>query len=675
MKTNRQLSNKMKQLLRLIAVTIAALAATAHPVGAADKGTFIVTDISQTASWSSEFQAGPPVLPRACNPDVCDFFRVEVRLPEDVWGVSTDDGASWSKPGGMLVATKPPPDFTNLNTFNLYIYGPDGSPVTTEPVAKADSFWSVGNHAVWVANPANGLYTVVVAPDQMLDPPALYDGFVSFDRGLTVKREETLDGMPYTQKFVAFDLASSPTPAVELLPDLVPTTPDNFHIATGVCFTFYACSPEPSQQPSCYPEETAGTTSEPPTPGQGPTRCLRFDQGEYNFGDGPFEYHIYPGQNLNVYQRIYSSDGSVSRQPLIGEAEFHPAHGHFHYKAGSDGWWDIKLHERLPNGKPGKIVSQFADKGICLIDAEHGRFGQRRNSPQAYGNRDEHDGSPCITPHHQDPNDPTFPDSPATPGGAPYIQSGISVGWADIYPWFVLDQYIPLSTSSPTTSIPITDVPDGKYVIVTKQDPGQRLHEKTTANNTAMACVEISGSGTIATAIPCSPPVPTSALSRKTHGSAGTFDVDLPLAGSPGIECRSGGADNDYRLVVTFPIAVTFDGATVTSGTGTVSGTSGSGTTALTVNLTGVTNAQTITLTLSGVNDGTASGDVGVRMGVLLGDVNSSRRTDAGDVTAVRDKTVSIPDQQTFRSDVNASGRIDAGDVTTTRNATVTVLP
>jgi len=64
-----------------------------------------------------------------------------------------------------------------------------------------------------------------------------------------------------------------------------------------------------------------------------------------------------------------------------------------------------------------------------------------------------------------------------------------------------------------------------------------------------------------------------------------------------------------------------------------------------------------------------------VTMGVLLGDVNATARTDAGDVTAVRNKTVSIPDQQTFRFDVNASGRIDAGDVTTTRNATVTVLP
>ena len=74
--------------------------------------------------------------------------------------------------------------------------------------------------------------------------------------------------------------------------------------------------------------------------------------------------------------------------------------------------------------------------------------------------------------------------------------------------------------------------------------------------------------------------------------------------------------------VVTFPSAVTFDSAAVTSGTGTISSIDGSGTTALTVNLTGVTNAQTITVSLTNVNDsaGNSSSLLFASMDVLVGD-------------------------------------------------------
>ena len=64
------------------------------------------------------------------------------------------------------------------------------------------------------------------------------------------------------------------------------------------------------------------------------------------------------------------------------------------------------------------------------------------------------------------------------------------------------------------------------------------------------------------------PPQPTSVVSRKTHGTAGTFDINLPLAGNAGIECRSGGANSDHQVVFTFPTAVTLSGASVTPETG-----------------------------------------------------------------------------------------------------------
>src|SRR5262249_16756055 len=51
------------------------------------------------------------------------------------------------------------------------------------------------------------------------------------------------------------------------------------------------------------------------------------------------------------------------------------------------------------------------------------------------------------------------------------------------------------------------------------------------------------------TTCPATTIAPVSAVSRKTHGSVGDFDVDLPLLGTPGIECRSGGTTKDFKVV------------------------------------------------------------------------------------------------------------------------------
>jgi predicted outer membrane repeat protein len=169
-------------------------------------------------------------------------------------------------------------------------------------------------------------------------------------------------------------------------------------------------------------------------------------------------------------------------------------------------------------------------------------------------------------------------------------------------------------------------------------------------------------------------PAPASVASVKTHGTT-DFSISLPLTGNGAVECRTGGAGGNHRIVLNFASPVTLSGASVTKGIGSVSSIDVNGS-QVTVDLTGVANAQYIFLTLFDVSDETNSNDITVPMGVLLGDVNGSRRTDAGDVTAVRNHTISIPtDEATARFDVNVSGRIDAGDVTATRNATVTVLP
>ena len=94
-------------------------------------------------------------------------------------------------------------------------------------------------------------------------------------------------------------------------------------------------------------------------------------------------------------------------------------------------------------------------------------------------------------------------------------------------------------------------------------------------------------------------PVAQGAVSRKTHGAAGDFDVPLPLTGSVGIECRRGSGANldEHQMIVTFANPVTVGSASATSGIGSVGSFSVSGA-QVTVNLTGVANAQTLTVTL-----------------------------------------------------------------------------
>jgi hypothetical protein len=164
------------------------------------------------------------------------------------------------------------------------------------------------------------------------------------------------------------------------------------------------------------------------------------------------------------------------------------------------------------------------------------------------------------------------------------------------------------------------------------------------------------------------------AVSRKVHGSAGTFDIGLPLAGTPGIECRSGGATNDYQVVVTFGGPVTFSAAQLTQGTGSVVSTSTSGN-QIFINLTGVTNAQTIQVTLVSVNDGTNTGNVSIPMSVLLGDVNGNGVVSNGDVSLVQAQVAQQVTLSNFREDVNANGTLSNSDVSITQAEVGQMLP
>jgi glucose/arabinose dehydrogenase len=177
------------------------------------------------------------------------------------------------------------------------------------------------------------------------------------------------------------------------------------------------------------------------------------------------------------------------------------------------------------------------------------------------------------------------------------------------------------------------------------------------------------------------PPPPLSAVSRKVHGGAGILDINLPFTGAPGIECRSGGATNDYQVIITFPNSVTVNGAVqakVTSGTGMVgtNGVSNGGavtinSAAVTVPLTNVANAQTITLTLFDVHQGASAGDVAVQMSVLVGDTNGNGVVNSTDVSETK---IASGSAAASRADVIVNGIINSTDVSLVKSKSGTAL-
>ena len=172
--------------------------------------------------------------------------------------------------------------------------------------------------------------------------------------------------------------------------------------------------------------------------------------------------------------------------------------------------------------------------------------------------------------------------------------------------------------------------------------------------------------------------VPVGAVSRKTHGSAGTFDVDLPLVGAPGIECRTGGANGDHKVVITFAVPVNVSSASVTPGQG-ASGSVSSysvNNTQVTVNLTGVTNAQTVQVNLIGTAAGNPQTfNVSIPMGVLAGDTTANRAVNSSDIAQTQSQSGQTVTNANFREDVTVNGAINSSDIAFVQSKSGTALP
>ena len=171
-----------------------------------------------------------------------------------------------------------------------------------------------------------------------------------------------------------------------------------------------------------------------------------------------------------------------------------------------------------------------------------------------------------------------------------------------------------------------------------------------------------------------------SAASRKVHGSAGPFDIDLPLIGNHGIECRSGGVNGDYSLVFRFVNTLSSVGsASVSGGSGSISSGYIDSNDAhnYIANLTGVTNAQVITVSLNDVSDsvGDSSAAVSVAMGVLIGDTNADGFVNSADISQAKSQSGQAVTGSNFREDLNGDGFINSADISLVKSKSGTAFP
>ena len=152
-----------------------------------------------------------------------------------------------------------------------------------------------------------------------------------------------------------------------------------------------------------------------------------------------------------------------------------------------------------------------------------------------------------------------------------------------------------------------------------------------------------------------------SAVSRKVHGGAGTFNMPLSaVATNPTTEPRQGPAQT---IVFTFDKLISSATATVTEGAAAAGVPTFSGNDVV-VDLTGVNNQQYVTVALTNVAsvDGGTGGGGSVRVGFLLGDVNQNRVVTVADLGLVNAQLAQPVTAANYLKDVNASGTLTVAD-------------
>jgi hypothetical protein len=171
-------------------------------------------------------------------------------------------------------------------------------------------------------------------------------------------------------------------------------------------------------------------------------------------------------------------------------------------------------------------------------------------------------------------------------------------------------------------------------------------------------------------------PTLVSAASRKDHGVAAFWDIDLPLAlegAGTGVEMRqeTGGEPGADLIVLEFSEDVTLDCSNITTTDGSCSSVSSEGSSKYLVTLTGLTGNTCNKITVGGVTGFAGDDDVWVLN--KTGDANGDANGVGGDInlldlgTVKQDVFQDIDSVAKAKADVNADGDINLLDLGTVK--------
>jgi Dockerin type I domain len=159
----------------------------------------------------------------------------------------------------------------------------------------------------------------------------------------------------------------------------------------------------------------------------------------------------------------------------------------------------------------------------------------------------------------------------------------------------------------------------------------------------------------------------------------GGFPIDLPLAGTPGVEDRSGGSKGRFTVEFVFNNELASVGSVTTSCGIVESSMIDSGDPhRYIVNLRNATcNAEFVTVTLNNITDGTSNTIAFSEavMGLLLGDVDGDGSVTSADFAIEKADQGQTTDETNFRADIDARGTIDRRDARTVKQQIGTSLP